>query len=273
MSKKFIAACIQLNSKRDLEDDIPIIVNFIGEAIKKRATFITLPECTGMMEPEGKLILKKAPFEKDHPILSIIAEMTVSAGVWVLIGSLAIKLPNNKIANRSYLFNNKGRVVATYDKIHMFDVNLNDGQSYRESKIYRPGKKAVLANLPWGKLGLTICYDLRFPYLYRTLAQAGAHFITVPSAFTKVSGTAHWNVLQRARAIETGCFIISAAQCGTHAKGRQTYGNSLIVNPWGTVLADGGKNPGVITSEINPTEVKEARRKIPAIRTDKKFTF
>jgi len=183
-----------------------------------------------------------------------------------------VRVAEDKAANRSILLDPAGRIAARYDKIHMFDVNVPDGQSYRESRAFRPGDVAVLADLPWGRLGLTVCYDLRFPYLYRALAQAGASFLSVPSAFTKLTGEAHWHVLLRARAIETGCFVFAPAQCGTHAEGRQTYGHSLIVAPWGEVLADGGEAPGVVLAEIDPARVDTARSMVPALRHDRRFT-
>jgi predicted amidohydrolase len=218
-------------------------------------------------------MIANTPTEGDHATLAMLTAMAAERKAWILIGSLAVAISNGKIANRCYLIDPGGEVQATYDKIHMFDVDLDDGDNYRESATYEPGTKAVTADLPWGKLGLTICYDVRFAYLYRALAQAGAEFITVPAAFTKVSGEAHWHVLQRARAIETGSYVIAAAQCGTHAEDRKTYGHSLIVDPWGRVLADGGDDVGVITAEIDPAQVAEARRKIPALSHDRQFSF
>jgi len=271
---KFTTACVQLNSKRTLAENLPTIRELILEAAARGAHFITLPECSGAMEPVAERTRANTPTEDKHEGIPMVAGLARDKGVWILVGSFAIKLPpkNNepgKIANRSYLFDPKGAVVATYDKIHMFDVDIGDGQTYRESATYEPGACGVVADLPWGRLGLSICYDVRFAYLYRALAHAGAQFITVPAAFTKVSGEAHWHVLQRARAIETGCYVIAPAQCGTHAEGRQTFGHSLIVDPWGTVLADGGEDVGVITAEIDPAAVAEARRKIPALSHDR----
>ena len=271
---KFTAACVQLNSRRDLADNLPTIRDLILQAADKGADFITLPECSGAMEPIAERSRANTPTEDRHAGLPLVAGLARDKGVWILVGSFGIKLPpknqdGGKIANRSYLFDPTGSVVATYDKIHMFDVELGDGQTYRESATYEPGACGVVADLPWGRLGLSICYDVRFAYLYRALAHAGADFLTVPAAFTKVSGEVHWHVLQRARAIETGCYVISAAQCGTHAEGRQTYGHSLIVDPWGTVLADGGEEVGVVTAEIDPAQVVEARRKIPALTHDR----
>jgi predicted amidohydrolase len=270
----FTAACVQLNSKRTLDENLPDILKLILEAASRGADFITLPECSGAMEPIAERSRANTPTEDKHEGLPLVSGLARDKGVWILVGSFGIKLPSSdkngaKIANRSYLFDPTGAVVATYDKIHMFDVELGDGQTYRESATYEPGSCGVVADLPWGRLGLSICYDVRFAYLYRALAHAGADFITVPAAFTKVSGEAHWHVLQRARAIETGCYVISAAQCGTHAEGRQTYGHSLIVDPWGQVLADGGDDVGVVTATIDPAAVAEARRKIPALTHDR----
>ena len=271
MKTRFLAACIQLNSKRETELNTAETLELVHEAGKRGAEFITLPECTAMMEPNSNLLIEKAPYEKNHFVLSAIREQAITTGAWILIGSLAIRLNDSCVVNRSYLIDHKGIIVATYDKIHMFDVQLDDGQSYRESDTYKPGNRAILADLPWGRLGLTICYDVRFANLYRTLAQNGAHFVTIPSAFTQISGEAHWQVLQRARAIETGCYVISAAQCGLHAEGRRTYGHSLIIDPWGKILADGGTNTGIIMAEIDRTEVDQARAKIPALKHDRSY--
>ncbi len=269
MASSFIAACVQLNAKREVEANLPEIRAGILDAAGQGASLITLPECTAMMEPDAALLRAAAPGEDRHPTLELVQGLAAETGAWILLGSAAIGLADGRIANRSYLFDGEGGLRASYDKIHMFDVELGDGQHYRESETYAPGSQAVLAELPWGKLGMTICYDLRFAYLYRTLAQAGAEFLAVPAAFTQVSGEAHWHVLQRARAIETGCYVIAAAQCGTHAEDRKTYGHSLIVDPWGEVLADGGEQVGVITAEIGAARVAEARRKIPALTHDK----
>ncbi|NQV54229.1 MAG: carbon-nitrogen hydrolase family protein [Rhodospirillales bacterium] len=273
MTASFTAACIQLNSKRDIAANLPDIKSLILEAASTGADLITLPECTAMLEPEQERLFANAPGEDNHPTLDLVQGLARETGAWVLLGSAAILLGNGKIANRSYLFGGNGDVAATYDKIHMFDVELGDGQTYKESATYAPGSKAVTTQLPWGILGLTICYDLRFPYLYRALAHAGADFLAIPAAFTKVSGEAHWHVLQRARAIETGCYVVAPAQCGTHAEGRQTFGHSLIVDPWGTVLADGGEDVGIITAEIDAGLVTEARAKIPALTHDRDISL
>jgi deaminated glutathione amidase len=191
--------------------------------------------------------------------------------IFVHAGSLAIKLSADKAANRSFLIDRSGAIIARYDKIHMFDVDLANGESYRESRNYRPGDIAVTADLPWGKLGVTVCYDLRFPALYRALAEAGASFFSIPSAFTKQTGEAHWHVLNRARAIENGCFVFAAAQGGRHESGRETFGHSLVIDPWGRILAEGGTEPGVILAEIDPAQVVAARAKIPSLQHGRRF--
>jgi len=243
----------------------------IERARRDGADLICTPENVAMIEPNRTLRLQKAAPEKSHPALAAFRDVAARTGAWVLIGSLAIRLENDRLANRSYLIDGAGNVVAWYDKIHMFDVDLPGGESYRESASFRPGDRAVVAATPWGPVGLTICYDLRFPHLYRALAQAGAMYITVPSAFTRPTGRAHWHVLLRARAIETGCFIFAPAQCGEHAEGRKTYGHSLIVAPWGEILADGGEDVGVIAADIDPAKVHEARRMVPSLQHDRPF--
>jgi predicted amidohydrolase len=272
MSATFKVACVQLNAARDIAPNIAAASALIREAKAKGAQFILTPENTGMIEPKRPQMLEKAKPEAEHPAIPAFSALAAELGVWLLIGSLQIKLDAATCANRSFLFDAKGRVAARYDKIHMFDVDLKGGESYRESKTFRPGDRAVAADTPWGKVGLTVCYDLRFAYLYRALAQAGASFLTVPSAFTVPTGQAHWHTLLRARAIETGSFVFAPAQCGEHAEGRKTYGHSLIVAPWGEVLADGGEEPGVITADIDPAKVAEARAMIPALTHDRRFS-
>ena len=223
------------------------------------------PEVTSLLESRRSAALEKSLPEDHHPGVALFGNLAAELKVWLLAGSFGIGLGEGKIANRSFLFAPDGEVTARYDKIHMFDVAIPDGQNYRESATYRAGDKAVVTDLPWGRLGLTICYDVRFPALYRTLAEAGASFITVPSAFTRLTGAAHWHTLLRARAIETGCYVFAPAQCGTHAGGRETYGHSLIVSPWGEVLADGGEAPGVVLAEIDPAAVAKARSMVPSL--------
>jgi deaminated glutathione amidase len=271
MSETFRVACLQTSATREMAENIAAVVPMIERARADGADFITTPEMVAMIEPKRALHLAKAQAEETHPVLAAFRESAAKTGAWLLAGSMSVKLEGERLANRSFLIDPTGQIKVRYDKIHMFDVDLAGGESYRESATYRPGDRAVLANLPWGTLGLTICYDMRFPQLFRTLAQAGAMFITVPSAFTRPTGQAHWHVLLRSRAIETGCFIIAPAQCGEHAEGRKTYGHSLIVSPWGEVLADGGDDIGISVVEIDPKKVREARGMVPALDHDRAF--
>lgn len=244
----------------------------IRQAAKAGAQLIMTPENTSIIEPNKALAVEKGLPEGSHPGLPFFSALAKELGVWLLIGSMAIKLDSGKLANRSFLFGPDGRVQARYDKVHMFDVDLANGETYRESATMQAGESAVVAETPWGGLGLTICYDVRFAYLHRALAQAGASFLTVPAAFTVPTGEAHWHVLLRARAIETGCFVFAPAQCGTHAEGRKTYGHSLIVAPWGEILADAGREPGFIVAEIDTAKVQAARAMVPALRHDRQFS-
>ncbi len=272
MSAAFKVACVQLNAGRDLAPNIAAASALIREAKAAGAQFIQTPENTGWIEPIRPLQLEKAKPETEHPGVPAYQALAAELKVWLLIGSLSIKLDASTCANRSFLFDPQGRIAARYDKIHMFDVDLANGETYRESATFRPGQRAVTADLPWGRVGLTVCYDLRFAYLYRALAQAGASFLTVPAAFTRPTGEAHWHVLLRARAIETGCYVFAPAQCGEHAEGRKTYGHSLIVAPWGEVSADGGEDVGIIYADVDPAKVTEARDMVPALRHDRPFT-
>jgi predicted amidohydrolase len=271
----FTAACIQNHAQNNINDNLPIVRNLIREAASKKVDFIALPECVSLMEPETEALKAKVPEERDHPFLPMYEDEAQSSGAWILGGSLAVKISNktekNKIVNRLYLFNPAGKIVSTYDKIHMFDVDLGNKISYQESATYAAGNKAIVTTLPWGNLGLSICYDIRFAYLYRALAQAGANILCAPAAFTKITGEAHWHVLQRARAIETGSFIISPGLCGEHGKGKESYGHSVIIDPWGNILADGGSEVGIIIANIDMTKVTEARQKIPALNHDQTF--
>ena len=270
-SRVFTAACVQLASDTEPAANIAAAVDGVRRAAAAGADFVLTPETTDMMEMKRRDAFAKAKEEADHPGLAELRGLAAELGCWLLIGSLVIRLGPERLANRSFLIDPAGQVTARYDKIHMFDVEVPDGQSYRESKAYRPGGTAVLAELPWGRLGMSVCYDLRFPQLYRALAQAGAEILTVPSAFTRLTGRAHWHLLLRARAIETGCFVLAPAQCGETGQGRQTYGHSLMVAPWGEVLAEAGEAPEVILAEIDLARVAEARRMIPALGHDRAF--
>ena len=272
MSRAFTAACVQLTSGREPAENIAAASALIRQAKAAGADLVLTPETTNMMEPRGRLIRDKALPEAEDPSVAAFRDLAAELGIWLQIGSFVLRGAAGKAVNRSILFGPDGTIAARYDKIHMFDVDIPDGQSYRESNSFVPGDRAVVADLPWGRLGLSVCYDLRFAPLYRALAHAGADFLSVPAAFTRFTGQAHWHVLLRARAIETGCFVFAPAQCGTHAEGRQTYGPSLIVAPWGEVLADGGAEPGVVVAEIDPARVQDARRMVPALSHDRPFT-
>jgi predicted amidohydrolase len=271
MTDRFCVACVQTNSGREIHPNIAAAGALVRDARKAGADFILLPENVAMLEPDDRLLQQKALPEHEHPAVAAFADLARETGAWLLVGSLAVKISPDKVANRSILVDPAGGIVARYDKIHLFDVDLNEKESYRESARIAPGGQAVVAATPWGGLGMTVCYDLRFPHLYRSLAKRGADFLSVPAAFTRVTGRAHWHVLQRARAIENGCFVFAPAQCGQHAEGRQTYGHSLIVDPWGEVLADGGEEVGFILAEVDPALVAEARRKIPSLSHDRPF--
>ncbi|HEY1638398.1 MAG TPA: carbon-nitrogen hydrolase family protein [Rhizomicrobium sp.] len=267
----FRAACVQLCSSDDVDENIRVASDLIREARAAGADFIATPENTTLMAPDGGAKLEKSYDEGRDPALPRFRALAEELGVWLLIGSLAIKVSERKTANRSFLLDPKGRIAARYDKIFLFDVDLPSGETYRESNTVAGGNRAVAADLPWGRLGLSICYDLRFPQLYRRLAQAGSAFLAVPSAFTETTGKAHWHVLLRARAIENGAFVIAPAQGGRHANGRQTYGHSLIVSPWGEILAEAGTEPGIITAEVDPAAVTTARERVPSLRHDRDF--
>ena len=268
----FRAACIQLTSDRDPATTFPAASTLVREAAGAGAKLIMTPEVTPMLEPRGRLVLEKARGEAADEWLPRYRGLARETQAWLLLGSMAVKVDDARCANRSLLIDPDGSIAGRYDKIHMFDVDLEGGESYRESRRYRPGGEAVVANTPFGRIGMTVCYDMRFPGLYRDLAQAGARYLTVPSAFARPTGRAHWEVLLRARAIETGCFVFAPAQCGEHAEGRKTYGHSLIVDPWGEVLADGGEEPGVVLAEIDPRRVDEARRMVPSLGHDRPYS-
>ncbi|MDH3593659.1 MAG: carbon-nitrogen hydrolase family protein [Rhodospirillales bacterium] len=271
MSGRFTVGCVQMTSGREPEANIAAAEALIRQAREAGAELIMTPETTDMIEPRGSLTFEKAQPEAEHDALAAFRDLAAELGIWLLAGSFVVRLAADRLANRSFLIGPGGEIASRYDKIHMFDVEIPDGQSYRESRAYQPGGQAVTADLPWGRLGLTVCYDLRFPQLYRALAKGGADFISVPAAFTRFTGKAHWHVLLRARAIETGCFVFAPAQCGTHAEGRKTFGHALIVAPWGEVLADGGEEPGVVTAEIDLAEIEKARAMVPSLTHDRPF--
>jgi predicted amidohydrolase len=267
----FTAGLVQMRSGLSPHANLDAAVQLIEEAKSAGADYVLTPEMTNVLEIKRERLFAAIAPEENDATLAAFRELARKLGIFLHVGSLAIKLPSERAANRSFLIDRNGDIVARYDKIHMFDVELGEGESYRESRNYRPGEIGVATNLPWGRLGLTICYDLRFPALYRALAEAGCSFLAIPSAFTKQTGEAHWHVLTRARAIENGAFVLAAAQGGKHENGRETFGHSLIVDPWGRVLAEGGTEPGVILAAIDPAEVTAARAKIPSLQHGRRF--
>jgi len=279
MNAPFTAACIQFTAGPDPEPNLREVARLIRQARNAGAELIMTPEVSNFIE-SGKRRRDKARREADDPFLAGMRDLARETGAWILIGSLVIDPASEpgadageeRLANRSFLIDAQGGIVARYDKIHMFDIDLPGGESYRESNAYRPGGGTVVAETPWGRLGMTVCYDVRFPHLYRALAQAGADFFAVPSVFTVPTGRAHWHVLLRARAIENGCFVFAPAQWGEHAGGRKSYGHSLIVDPWGEILADGGEEVGFVTAQIDPAKIAEARRAVPSLTHDRAFT-
>jgi len=264
-ARSFIAACASMRCGSDPLRNRDAAVALVREAAAQGAHYVQTPEMTSLVERSRAALFDKVGPEERDPTLAALRETAREKGVVVHVGSLAVRA-GEKVANRAYLIDAGGETVASYDKIHLFDVDLPNGESWRESATYAGGDRAVLAETPWGLLGLTICYDVRFPALYRSLAEAGASFLSAPACFTRQTGEAHWHVLHRARAIETGSYMISAAQGGLHEDGRETFGHSLIVDPWGRVLAEGGTEPGVILAEIDPSFVADARARIPALK-------
>jgi predicted amidohydrolase len=264
-------ACVQMTAGPETGPNLEAAAALIREAAAGGAKFIFTPENTSIIEPNRELALAKSFTQDEHPGLPFFAKLAKELGVWLLIGSMPIRVEPERLANRSFLIDDQGRIITTYDKIHLFDVDLPNGEVYRESERIRAGAQAVLAPTPWGGLGMTVCYDLRFPQLYRDLAHAGASIISIPAAFTVPTGEAHWHVLLRARAIETGAFVFAPAQCGQHAGGRRTYGHSLIVAPWGEILAEAGDAPGIIATVIDFSQVAAARSMIPSLRHDRDY--
>ena len=269
---------VQLTVSDDPVANLPQTLALVRKAAAGGAGFVLTPECTNVLSSSRDHQNGVLHPESEDPTLAALRAEAQALGIWLLIGSLGLKTddPDGRFANRSFLIGPDGAIAARYDKIHMFDVTVSETEVYRESAGYRPGGQAVVAETPFGKLGLTVCYDLRFPYLHRALAQAGASILTVPAAFNHLTGAAHWEVLLRARAIETGCFVLAPAQTGFHpetaGKGRRTHGHSLVVAPWGEVLADGGTEPGVILADLDLAQVASARGRVPSLTHDRGFT-
>jgi deaminated glutathione amidase len=267
----FRAACIQMNTGDDVAANVAVLSAEARKARDAGADFIATPENCVLMPPDNATRMSLCRYENADPALPPLCALARELGVWLLIGSIAIKIRDDRLVNRSFLIGPDGAIAARYDKIHLFDADLPDGERYRESSTVENGGSAITAELPWGRIGLTVCYDVRFPKLYRALAHAGAFALSVPAAFTETTGRAHWHVLTRARAIENGAYVIAPAQCGVHPGGRRTFGHSLIVSPWGEVLADGGEAPGIIRADIDPAKSLEARARIPSLMHDRDF--
>ena len=267
----FRVGLVQMRSGRTPAQNVDAAAKLIKDAKSGGADYVLTPEMTNILERKREDLFAAIATEEKDRSLPDFRDLARRLGIWVHVGSLAIEVLPQKAVNRSFLIDPKGDIAARYDKIHMFDVDLAGGESYRESGSFRPGELAVAVDLPWGRVGLTICYDLRFPALYRALAEAGASFITIPAAFTQQTGEAHWHVLTRARAIETGSFVLAAAQGGRHEDGRDTFGHSIAIDPWGRVLAEGGTEPGVIFADVDPSQVAIVRARIPSLQHGRRF--
>jgi deaminated glutathione amidase len=268
----FRAALVQMRSGREVAANVADACALIEAAADGGAQYVQTPEVTTLMELDRERLFAQIEPEAGNTALGQFQALARKRKIWLHIGSMGV-LAGDRIANRSYVLTPEGTIAARYDKIHMFDVQLANGEIYRESANYVGGDRAVVTDLPWGRLGLTVCYDLRFPALHQALVLGGAHFIAVPAAFTRPTGEAHWHTLLRARAIETQCFVFAAAQGGRHAHGRETYGHSVIISPWGTVLAEGGTEPGVIMADIDLAELALVRARIPCLEHGRPFSL
>jgi deaminated glutathione amidase len=267
----FRVALVQMRSSRTPAANIEAAAKMIGEAKAGGADYVQTPEMTNILESRRDALMAAIRPEEQDESLAAFRDLARQHRLWLHVGSLALKVSTDRAVNRGFLIGPGGAIAARYDKIHMFDVDLANGETYRESRSYVAGENAVAADLPWGRLGITVCYDLRFPALYRALAEAGSQFLGIPSAFTRQTGEAHWHILNRARAIENGAFVFAAAQGGRHENGRDTYGHSLVVDPWGRILAEGDVEPGVVMAEIDPAAVAAARARIPSLQHGRRF--
>ncbi len=271
MSTAFKLACLQMNSGSDAAANLSTLKQMITTAAGTGAQLVMAPEYALLMDGSGRVMREGSLPADGGDALRELQALAALLKVWLLPGSLTLRGDDERIINRSYLIDDDGSIVACYDKIHMFDVTLPDGKVIRESSAYRPGERAVIAQTPWGKLGMSICYDLRFPQLYRTLAQGGAEFLSIPSSFQRQTGKAHWHTLLRARAIENAAYVFAPAMCGEHGGNRQTYGHALIVDPWGEVLADAGEEPGIIYADIDAARVAKIRGMMPSLQHDRPY--
>ena len=268
----FRVGLVQMCTGRDVARNLAEMSGLVRDAASQGAQYIQTPEVSVLMETDRDRLFVETRAEAGNPAIAHCQALAREVGVWLHLGSMGVLVKPDKIANRSMLFSPEGKLAARYDKIHMFDVELPGGERYRESRNFEPGSQAVLADLPWGTLGMTVCYDMRFPQLYRALAKGGAKFLSVPSAFTVPTGQAHWHALLRARAIESQCFVFAAAQAGTHENGRKTYGHSIVISPWGEVLAEAdGVQPSVIVADIELKAIDEARSRVPSLQHDRSF--
>ncbi len=270
---KLRVACVQPSSGQDMDENLRNACELVRAAEGDGARLIALPENVALMDHRVEEVQTQAAELDEHPAILAFAEVARETGAWIVAGSVGALAPDGRVVNCSALLDGDGAIAARYDKIHMFDVDLPNGEVYRESEYFHPGDNAVVAETPWGGLGMSVCYDLRFPQLYRALAHGGAHIVSIPAAFTKVTGEAVWHVLNRARAIESAAFVISPCMWGSHSDERKTFGHSLIIDPWGTVLADAGEGVGYVTAEIDLAEVAKARAAIPALRHDRDFNI
>jgi deaminated glutathione amidase len=267
----FVVGCVQVNPGDDRQVGIAEAEKSVRAAVQRGASLVVLPEYVTFLHASGNVMRSNALREEDDPALSRFRQLAKEEGVWLLIGSLALATEGGKLANRSFLISADGTVLGRYDKIHMFDATLPGGRTIRESSSYEPGTKAVVMGTPWAKLGMSICYDIRFPALYRALAQSGAQILVVPAAFTKATGQLHWKALLQARAIENGAYVVAAATCGTHPGGHETFGHAMIVDPNGRVIAEAGDEPEVICATIDVSTVESVRGRMPSLQHDRAF--
>ena len=264
--------CVQTPALPTFDEAIEAACRLAGDAVAAGAELVCLPEYCGGLKSENGVLKPPAAPEASHPVLEALRGFSRDAGVWTLIGSVAVDGPEGRLINRGFLVDDKGEIRARYDKIHLFDVDLSETERYRESAVINPGGQAVVTDTPWGRLGMTTCYDLRFPHLYRSLAHAGAEILAVPAAFMKVTGQAHWHVLNRARAIENGAVVVAPCAVGPVPGGGAVYGHSLIVSPWGEVLAEGGDGVGAIVATVDMESVASVRKRIPSLQHDRRFS-
>ncbi len=271
---EFRIACVQMRSTTSLTENVESFSQLVASAVSEGARYIQSPEMTGFVEQSRKKLFETVKSADKDPLVKRASELAAHHKIWLHVGSTAILRSDGKVANRAFVFAPDGTVHATYDKIHMFDVDLDNGESWRESAVYEPGTKAVIVQIDKAKAGLAICYDMRFPNLFRDYAMGGAEILTSPAAFTRQTGQAHWHILLRSRAIENGAFVIAAAQGGRHEDGRETFGHSLIVNPWGEIIAEiDHDGPGYVVADINLNEVAAARKKIPNLINGREYSI